>query len=948
MLDPLPQPQKALPHSEESERAVLAAVLIHPPLLATVSGRLTPEDFYVERHGLIYQAMLFLQEESVEVDLRTLQAKLEQRDQLDAVGGVAYLAGLDVDLPDLGRLESYVDIVKERSVRRRLIDAATRTIRNSLDGGLPAQEALGLAEQAILSLGEETVRRGFVPLGDVLHEAIEEIEERPGKALTGLPTGFVELDAMTRGLNPGNLIILAGRPGMGKCLARESEIVLDDGSITTIEELYRRRKGHVSTLLPSLRIASTVPSGYLDDGRKPVFEVVTRLGRRVRTTLPHPFRTLDGWRPLSDLRAGDHIAVPRSLPKFGDRRMRDCEVRLLAYLIGDGGLTRSTVSFTNANPAIHRDFADAVQGFGGVIANVRDPGARTPSSFIILDHGQTAAARSAFAAKLDDAIEASGRTMRSIAQTASVSPVSVLQWRRGHCMPGQEKLERLSRALEIEVETLAGEDPTQARRHRPNPLRSWLAELGLDGCGAHDKTIPTPVFQLPREQIVLFLNRLFATDGWAAVLASGQVQIGYASVSERLAQQVQHLLLRLGVLAKLRRRLVRYRDTRRVSWQLDITHGESIRRFVDEIGIFGKEDAIERVRQVLRNRRRHANTDLIPVEVWHELERQKGGMSWAELARKAGVPSSNIHAHRRAISRHRLARFALVLQSDRLRDLARSDVYWDRIESITPVGTDQVYDLSIPDTQNFIANDVCVHNTSLAVNMAQYAAIHEGKPVGIFSLEMGSAELARRILASEADIPSHALVSGHMSKNQWQKVVRTARRIDQAPLMIDDSANPTLLEIASKARRLRAERGLELIIVDYLQLMQAGGRYENRNLELGAISRGLKQLAKELNIPVIALSQLSRQPERRGKDRRPQLADLRESGNLEQDADMVAFIYREEVYDPENPEVEGIAEFIVAKHRNGALGRIRLAFLKETTTFKSLARGDLEPPSDVF
>lgn len=382
MLDPLPQPQKALPHSEESERAVLAAVLIHPPLLATVSGRLTPDDFYVERHGLIYQAMLSLQDDSVEVDLRTLQAKLEQRDQLDAVGGVAYLAGLDVDLPDLGRLESYVDIVKERSVRRRLIDAATSAIRHSLDGGLPAQEALGLAEQAILSLGEETVRRGFVPLGEVLHEAIEEIEERPGKALTGLPTGFVELDAMTRGLNPGNLIIIAGRPGMGK--------------------------------------------------------------------------------------------------------------------------------------------------------------------------------------------------------------------------------------------------------------------------------------------------------------------------------------------------------------------------------------------------------------------------------------------------------------------------------------------------------------SSLSGNIAQYVAIHEGKPVGIFSLEMGSAEIARRILASEADIPSHALVSGHMSKQQWQKVVRTARRIDQAPLLIDDSANPTLLEIASKARRLRAERGLELIIVDYLQLMQAGGRYENRNLELGAISRGLKQLAKELNIPVIALSQLSRQPERRGKDHRPQLADLRE------------------------------------------------------------------------
>jgi replicative DNA helicase len=154
-----------------------------------------------------------------------------------------------------------------------------------------------------------------------------------------------------------------------------------------------------------------------------------------------------------------------------------------------------------------------------------------------------------------------------------------------------------------------------------------------------------------------------------------------------------------------------------------------------------------------------------------------------------------------------------------------------------------------------------------------------------------------------------------------------------SPLYVDDSANPTLLEVASRARRLKAERGLELLVIDYLQLMQAGGRYENRNLEIAAITRHLKQLAKELEIPVIALSQLSRQPERRGKDHRPQLADLRESGSIEQDADLVMFIYREELYSPDDVEAKGEAELIIAKHRNGPTDTVRLVFLGEMTKF---------------
>ena len=162
------QPPRTLPHSEESERAVLAGILLEPRALPQVAGRLVDGDFYFERHQRIYRAMLDLQQAGTTVDLRTLQGRLEQQAALDAVGGLAYLAGLDVDLPDIGRIDSYVEIVKERSLRRRLIQACTQVTRACLDGGLEANEALGQAEQAILGLGEEAVARGFQPLGRVL------------------------------------------------------------------------------------------------------------------------------------------------------------------------------------------------------------------------------------------------------------------------------------------------------------------------------------------------------------------------------------------------------------------------------------------------------------------------------------------------------------------------------------------------------------------------------------------------------------------------------------------------------------------------------------------------------------------------------------------------------------------------------------------------------------
>ena len=229
--------------------------------------------------------------------------------------------------------------------------------------------------------------------------------------------------------------------------------------------------------------------------------------------------------------------------------------------------------------------------------------------------------------------------------------------------------------------------------------------------------------------------------------------------------------------------------------------------------------------------------------------------------------------------------------------------------------------------------------TSLVLNVAQYVAALGDQVVGFFSLEMSKESLFLRLLTSEAQIDGHRLMSGAIGGNDYHRISHALEKLNAMKLFIDDTASIGVLEMRAKSRRLQAEHGLNLLVVDYIQLMSGRGRFENRTLELASISRSLKGLAKELNVPIVVLSQLSRAPEARS-DHRPQLSDLRESGALEQDADVVVLIYRDDVYnrDPNSPDA-GTAELILAKQRNGPTGVVRLAFLREQTRFANLAQG---------
>jgi replicative DNA helicase len=226
--------------------------------------------------------------------------------------------------------------------------------------------------------------------------------------------------------------------------------------------------------------------------------------------------------------------------------------------------------------------------------------------------------------------------------------------------------------------------------------------------------------------------------------------------------------------------------------------------------------------------------------------------------------------------------------------------------------------------------------TSLCLNIAQFVALKKMQCVGIFSLEMSREQLVKRLLCAEAEIDSHKVNTGFLNKEDWSKLGHAAGMLSQAKIFIDDKAAMSISEMRSKARRLSLEHGLDLLIVDYLQLMSGTNqRYENRTQEISQISRGLKALAKEINIPVIAVSQLNRAIESRRGEQRPQLSDLRESGSIEQDADLVLFIYREDKADP-SAENRGVAEIIIEKQRNGPTGKFKLAFMEKFTKFADL------------
>lgn len=880
---------KIPPHSIEAEQSVLGGLLLSGLAHDTsawdaIADKVGESDFYRHDHRLIFRALADLAENNKPLDLITVSEWLKQRGELDNAGGYNYLATMAKDTPSAANIRAYAEIVREKSILRQLISVGTGIADSAFNAqGRSSKELLDEAEQKVFRIAEHGAKQGqvFRPLKQLLKTTLEHIEElsKLNSNITGVSTGYTDLDEMTSGLQKGDLIIVAGRPSMGKCIVAGSRI-LDPttGKLHLIDDLVAQRSGTLASMTAQWRLQAAQPSQFVDDGIKPVFRVKTALGRVITTTLTHPFLTLQGWKPLAELSVGQRIAVPRILPFFGKNPLSVARVKLIAYFLTDGGLTQTCPQFTNMNPRIREDFIAALADFPGTRWRIEDSkGNRTPSIRLATDALFLQQARQAFATQLRQRLQQFSWSLRELAQRVGVAATTVHYWASGTTVPSGATLGILCRELQLEPQVLMPHGIAATAHSAPNPVTTWLAELGLMGKNAHEKRVPDVIFELPREQMAVFLNRAFTCDGSVYVQNGDQVGISYSTVSYALARDMQHLLLRFGILAKLRERQVKYQNTYRPAFELRITHQQQVQQFLQEIGIYGKETAVQQALAVSQSKQAKVILDTLPAEIWEIIAARKGELSWAALAQRMGRNvGHNFHVGKRGVSRELLWEIATALQDDELKALATSDLYWDEIVAIDYQGTQQVYDLTVPETHNFIAEDVLVHNTTFSMNIAEYAATHKKLPTAVFSMEMPAEQLTLRLLSSMGRVDQHRVRTGKLTEEDWPRIATAVKIFADVPLFIDDSPALSPTEVRARARRLMREHGqLGLIVLDYLQLMQVAGGSENRTAEISEISRSLKSLAKELNCPVIALSQLNRSLEQR-PNKRPVMSDLRE------------------------------------------------------------------------
>ncbi|HLZ59429.1 MAG TPA: replicative DNA helicase [Ktedonosporobacter sp.] len=806
--------EKLLPQNIEAECGVLGSIIIDPEAIVQVADFLQPEDFYRDAHRTIYEIIIQLYEAREPADFITICDELERRNRLEDVGGASYITSLINQVPTSGNVEFYGRIVERTAILRRLIHAAGQIAATAYEEE-DAEVALDKAEQLIFSITQRHARADFSALRDLLADymtKLDQLHERRG-SIVGVPTGFTDLDRLTGGLQRSDLIILAARPAVGKCAAYWT--LVDDpitGERLTIEECVRRKMPHVYGISEEGKTRVADISEWIDSGVKPCYRVQTRLGRMVEVTGHHPFLTVQGWVPLHDLKVGQHIAVPTAVPAFGvDESWPIEKVRLLAYLIAEGGLTHKTPVFTNTDPLIVKDFKQ-----------------------IIATHFPTCAIR------------------QHGIDYAMSQPRNAVTMKGGAILP-------------------------------KNPVTLWLQELNLMGKLSKDKFFPACVWKWSRRYLAEFLQALMSCDGSIYPHSQGEPFIEFTVASIQLATDVYHAFVRFGIISKF------YQKTEK-AWCVQITCPEYVKRYQDEIGWIG-EKTTRFAEYEHKFTSRGSNYGHAPKETWEIIRSavQQQGLTLIELARQSGETTKqgkyagyNSHTHR-SIPRNRLSAYAAVLDRPNLNLAASQDIYWDEIVSIEPIGEHQVYDLCVPDGANFVAQDVFVHNTSMALSLAHNAAVRFQQSVAIFSLEMSKEQLLQRLLSMDAGVDQQRLRTGWIEDDEWERIIGAMDTLSKANIWIDDTAGISTMEMRSKARRLQAEHGVDLIIVDYLQLMQSSPgerkRQENRVQEVSEISRTLKGLARELNVPVMALAQLSRTVEQR-QSKVPQLSDLRESGCL--------------------------------------------------------------------
>lgn len=816
--DEAPGPNRTPPNDVAAEQSVLGAMLLSKDAIADVVEVLREGDFYRPAHATIFGTILDLYGRGEPADAVTVAADLAKAGEIGRIGGAPYLHTLVSLVSTAANANYYGRIVREQAILRRLVEAGTRIVQMGYAGTGEVDDMVDRAQAEVYDVTDRRTSEDYAPLKDLMHDTLNEIEAiaNRGGEMIGVPTGFSDLDDITNGLHPGQLIIVAARPAIGKALALDTPIptpsgwttmgdivagdyVLgDDGipvRVSAVTEAWQNRPCFRVTFSDGSAIIADAEHEWLTDTRGSRKSAQAAAAQYNRTRNQRTFAEVRTTREVAatvrcatkDNRLNHSIANARPLT------LPEAPLPIPAYVLGVwlGDGTSAAAHFTSMDPEI--------------AAHVEAAGIDTPY-------------------------------LGNLRYGLRLPPAEAVCGDCGGAVTGMGRCQQCG--------------------HDHGSVQAILRSMGVLG----NKHIPAAYLRASERQRRDLLSGLLDTDG--TVTANGNAQ--FTTTSRVLADGVFELIVSLGYRCSISPKRVKGRtEASSTAFNINFSTHDQVFR-------------LHRKNMAHKERTRHTS-----------------------------------HARR-------TSRFVVAVEP--VRSVPVRCIEVDNASHMYLAGRSM-----IP-----------THNSTLGLDIARAASIKNGLASVIFSLEMSRNEIVMRLLSAEAQVPMHHMRSGTMSDADWSKLAGKMGTVHDAPMFIDDSPNMTLMEIRAKCRRLKQRHDLRLVVVDYLQLMTSGKRVESRQQEVSEFSRSLKLLAKELNVPVIAISQLNRGPEQR-VDKKPMLSDLRESGSLEQDADMVVLLHREDAYEPESPRA-GEADFIIAKHRNGPTGKVTVAFQGHYSRFVDMAQ----------
>ena len=855
--------ERTPPQDVAAEQCVLGGMLLSKDAIADVVEILKSNDFYRPAHATIFDAILDIYGRGEPADPITVAAALADSGDLARIGGAPYLHTLIASVPTAANAAYYARIVGERAVLRRLVEAGTKIVQlgygTGQGGSRDVDDVVDLAQQAVYDVTERRVSEDFAVLADMLQPTLDEIEAvgAQGGVMTGVPTGFTDLDRLLNGLHPGQLIIVAGRPGLGKALALDTPLPTPDGWTTmgevAVGDQLLAADGTPTTVTAAFDVLHDRPCYEVEfsDGTvivadaQHLWKTTTRASRRQPGDRSRPYWSEAAIARVRTAEAavgaepGDLITLAQTLERVGT------EFRHVLHTVARQVGANGRVSRPVTRRGKVRNWTAPGYPAGPLLTGLREraerqanAGARVRHDGVVTTAAIAATLRTSTAdRRLNHAVENSA-PLQLPERDLVIPPYTLGVW-LGDGHPGASRFTTADAEM-IDLVTQDGfvvrpsgpmvytivlptpaptgertcvdcGGSTRALRENPATRRcaechgrsgSFLALLRRVGVAAK-KRIPEDYLRASEVQRRALLAGLMDTDG--TVAPTGNLQ--YTSTSKRLAEDVRELVVSLGYRCTVNEKQVRGRtEASSTAYTLNFSTSDTIFR----------------------------------------------------LARKRTA-----HAARRRTASDVRTRSRFIVD---VRPVASVPV-----RCVTVDNPDHLY----------LASRAMIptHNSTASMDFARNAAIRANQAAAIFSLEMSKVEIVMRLLSAEARVPLHVLRSGQLSDDDWTKLARCMGEISEAPLFVDDTPSMNLMEIRAKARRLKQKHDLKMIVVDYLQLMTSPKRTESRQQEVADLSRGLKLLAKEVECPVIAVSQLNRGPEQR-TDKRPQLSDLRESGCL--------------------------------------------------------------------